>query len=305
VGHDRRLVQGAYRHAWAVARSFSRVVGVLATVLPCVISILGSAILADGEAHAQTLEEASSSMLVNCGQEQILDTYVGPVEISCDVDVVTPTKLGRSVALATTSLGSIGMATANAECIECPFQVSTWASSRITYQLVVDPIAPPPAPVSHVPVLISTQGSAGVSLLGMHAGSGTFVRSSPAIAFPNGDVFTERAATNSFPVQQVLAEYDVVESLDLVPGNIYPVDLTAGCNDSLTGSWACNVTTRAAFVLAQARFDLLRGAATFDLANYFVVQQSPVPEPESAALGLAAGGALAACAMRWRRPTRR
>jgi hypothetical protein len=157
-----------------------------------------------------------------------------------------------------------------------------------------------------VPVSLSTAGHLTVSpLAGLRARSGTYVSTIEAV-LTKTDVFAHTAGTDLVGSAGLVADYDIVQMLDLAPGRVYFVYLYASCNFTLKGTWACNGHATASFHLDQAKFDERMGANSFDLSQYYVVQQSPniVPEPGAALLGLGALGALVGCARQRQRSRR-
>jgi hypothetical protein len=151
--------------------------------------------------------------------------------------------------------------------------------------------------------VLSTAGDVVVSELGMLAGGGTFVSSTDSTIFSNADVFAHSMITTSQAGPTVLADgYDIVQTIDLVPDHVYFANVYAGCNISRLGTWACDGHATASFHLDQATFDERNGGNSFDLAQYFAVQQSPnLPEPGPTLLGVTALGAIGGCTRGGRR----
>ena len=142
-------------------------------------------------------------------------------------------------------------------------------------QLAVAQIATPPVHVNGVPVSMSTAGNVAVSPLpGLLAAGGTYVSSTESPIFTNADVFAHTMRTNS-PSFVLSDDYDIVQTLDLAPDHVYFVNVYAGCNFSLKGTWACDGHATTSFHLDPAKFDEQMGGNSFELSQYFAVPESP------------------------------
>jgi hypothetical protein len=272
---------------------------------PALAPLAGLALLlAPSASWAVLLADASSIVSLACVSViEPIDPIAAPVDYSCDRLWFAPgNQSGPSRASASTGFGDPLTVSVHAECADAPFQISTNAASRIKSQLAVAQIATPPAHVDFVPVSMSTAGNVTVSpLAGLLAAGGTYVSSTESLIFTNADVFAHTMRTNS-PSFVLSDDYDIVQTLDLRPDHVYFVNVSAGCNFSLAGTWACDGHATATFHLDQAAFDARMGGNSFDLSQFFVVQRSPnlAPEPGPALLGLAAVGAVRLCATRSR-----
>lgn len=266
------------------------------------VGFAGLALLLCADASdAVPLEDATSITSLTCvSVAEPLVPVAAPVDYSCDRLWFYPNgnKSGPSRAFASTGFGDPLTVSVHAECTDAPFQIGTSASSRIKAQLAVARIATPPVNVNAVPVSISTAGRVAVSpLAGLRAAGGTFVSSTESTGFTNADVFAHTMITNpQFGTWVMTDEYDIVQTIDLSPDHVYFVNVYAGCNFSLSGTWACDGDATASFRLDQAAFNARMGVNSFDLSQYFAVQQSPnvVPEPGAALLGLIAMAPLVA-----------
>lgn len=250
-------------------------------------------------APAVLLADASSITSLLCvSVMEPIGPIAAPVDYSCDrLWFASGDRSGPSRAFASTGFGDPLMVSVHTECTDAPFQISTSASSRIKYQLAVAQIATPPAIVSFVPVTLSTAGRVAVSpLAGLLAAGGTYVSSTESTIFTSADVFAHTMRTTSPAVE--VDDYDIVQTIDLQPDQVYFANVYVGCNFSLAGSWACDGQASVGFQLDQAAFDVRMGGNSFDLSQYFVLQRSPnlVPEPAPVSLALCALGALAGCA---------
>jgi len=268
--------------------------------IPALAWLAGLALLLwTGASRAVLLGDASSITSLMCVSViEPITPIAAPVDYSCDRLWFAPVnQSGPSRAFASTGFGDPLTVSVHTECTDAPHEVSTSASSRIKSQLAVAQFATPPLNVSVVPVSMSTAGNVAVSpLAGLLAAGGTYVSSTESTIFTSADVFAHTMRTTS---PSVLADdYDIVQTLDLSPDHVYFVNVYAGCNFSLKGTWACDGHATASFHLDQAKFDERMGGNSFELAQYFAVQQSPnlVPEPAAALLRLSALGALAGCA---------
>jgi hypothetical protein len=147
--------------------------------------------------------------------------------------------------------------------------------------------------VNAVPVLITTEGRVAVDpLAGLLAGGGTYLSSTESTGFTNADIFAHTMRTTSPSV--LTDDYDIVQTLQLIPAHVYFGNVYTGCNFSLKGTWSSDGHATVSFQLDQTAFDAQMGGNSFDLSQFFAVQQSPnlVPEPSAALLGLVAIGAL-------------
>lgn len=249
-------------------------------------------------APAVVLADATSIPSLTCvSVAETTPPIAAPVDYACDrLWFGSGDASGPSRAFASSGFEDPLTVSVRVETTDAPFQISTNASSRIKFQLAVTQIAPPPANVSTVPVLLSTAGRVVVApLAGLLAAGGTYLSSTESTIFTSADVFAYTMRTTSPSVET--DAYDIAQTLDLVPDQVYFGNLYVGCNFSIAGTSACDGNAEASFHLDQAAFDLQMGANRFDLSQYFAVQRSPnlVPEPGSALLGLAAFGALAGC----------
>ncbi len=256
-------------------------------------------LLGTGAARAVLLSDATSITSLMCvSVMEPIDPIAAPVDYSCDRLWFYPigNLSGASRADASTGFGDPLTVSVHAENSDSPQPISTNAASRIKFQLAVAQLATPPVNVNAVPVSISTAGTVTVApLAGLVAGGGTFVSSTENNPFSNADVFAHTMRTNSpFALTD---GYDIVQTIDLTPDHVYFGNVHAGCNFTLKGLWACNGDATVSFHLDQAAFDDRMGGNSFDLSQYFAVQESPnlVPEPAAALLGLSALVALAGC----------
>lgn len=266
--------------------------------IPALAGLAGLSVLleASDAKPALLLADATSIPSLMCvSVAETTPPIAAPVDYACDrLWFGSGNTSGPSRAFASSEFGDPLTVSVRVETTDAPFQISSNASSRIKFQLAVTQIAAPPANVSTVPVSLSTAGRVVVApLAGLLAAGGTYVSSTESTIFTSADVFAHTMRTTSPSVET--DAYDIVQTLDLVPDQVYFGNLYAGCNFSIAGTSACDGRAEASFHLDQAAFDLQMGAKRFDLSQYFAVQRSPnlVPEPGSALLGLAAFGALA------------
>ena len=268
--------------------------------IPALAWLTGLALLLGTSAsRAIVLGDASSITSLMCvSVMEPLAPIAEPVSYSCDRLWVSGENSGPSRAWASTGFGTPLEVSVRTECVDAPFPISTSAASRIKAQLAVAQLATPPLHVNDVPVLMSTAGRVVVSEFGLLAGGGTYVSSTESTVFTNADVFAHTMRTNS--PQAFEDDYDIVQTLDLSPDHVYFVNVYAGCNFTLKGTWACDGQASVSFQLDQAAFDARMGGNSFELSQYFAVQQSPnvVPESDAALLGLSAGVALAVLSRR-------
>jgi hypothetical protein len=266
-------------------------------LLACLAGI--AALTPANAARAIVLDDALSLVALTCvSVREPIDPIAAPVEYSCDGLWFWPigSQSGPSRAFGSTEFGAQQSVSVRTENTGSPQEVSTYASSRVKYQLAVEQFATPPVNVDAVPIALSTAGNVVVSELGIGAAAGTYVSSTDTVSFASSDVFTHNAQSNRQFMPAVLADsYDIVETLDLAPGHVYFVNISAGCSTSRKGTWACDGHTTASFVLDQLAFDERMGVNSFGLSQYFALRESPnlVPEPDAAPLGMVALAAVA------------
>lgn len=266
------------------------------------IAGLGLWIAAIAAPHASSadpvvLGDALSRVFLMClSAQEALGNFPEPFELSCERHpVVLGEAVGTTRAHLSSSFSDLLQTDANTECVDCPFPVSTSASSRISFELAVVQHATPPRPLSTVPVRITAAGEVGVSPLGLLGGGGVFLSSTLQTIFTSADVF--EALLNTMPLTGPILsdEFAITETLELIPAHVYFGNLYAGCNQnsSPAGNWACGGQAQVSFALDQQAFDVREGAETFDLAQYVSIQRSPNLAPEASAEALGAAALLA------------
>jgi len=263
---------------------------------PCIAALAMLALPA--AARAVVLEDAVSITQLLCVSEDATSPPINEaVDYSCLGLPYPGDGSSTSGANASSKFGPAPAVSAHADCADAQGETSTWSSSRVSYELAIAQIATPPHTIGNVPVVISTMGSAVVSTLGMLGAGSTYVSSTKMVIFSNADVFQALAITRPQNASFILTDsYDRTETIDLTPDHVYFVDIAAGCNNSLSGTWACDADASVSFQLDQATFDVRQGANTFQLSQFFRVQQSAslVPEPGPGLLGMTAILGLAA-----------
>lgn len=256
--------------------------------------------IAAESAEAVALSDAVSRIFLRCYATDVpVAEYVGAVAGSCNEAVMHLDEEGVARGDVSTAVGSLPSISVSTECVECPVRTQIQSSGQFSFQLAIVQNATPPTPLSAVPIRISTEGEAAVTILGLRANASTHLSETLAQLFSTTALFNARAYT-AIPLQpQVLSDgYSIAETRDLIPEHIYFGALVADCTNDLIGGWQCGASANASFVLDQEAFDTRMGANTFDLSQYVSLEQSPnlVPEPTLTVLGATALAVLAATA---------